>query len=77
MGLYWPNFSLVFLIHSFLHAGVYCSTLEKFEIAVFTLKTHQMFSVYLMPRKKSENATTFAHFEFAFGKKKQSDKAIA
>ena len=23
MGLYWPNFSLVFLIHLFLHAGVY------------------------------------------------------
>ena len=25
MGLYWPNFSLVFLIHLFLYAGVYCS----------------------------------------------------
>ena len=24
MRLYWPNFSLVFLIHLFLHAGVYC-----------------------------------------------------
>ena len=24
MGLYWPNFSLVFLIHLFLFAGVYC-----------------------------------------------------
>ena len=24
MGLYWPNFSLVFLIHLFLYAGVYC-----------------------------------------------------
>ena len=24
MGLYWPNFSLVFLIHFFLYAGVYC-----------------------------------------------------
>ena len=25
MGLYWPNFSLVFLIHLFLYAGVYCN----------------------------------------------------
>ena len=24
MGLYWPNFSLVFLIQLFLYAGVYC-----------------------------------------------------
>ena len=24
MGLYWPNFSLVFLIDLFLFAGVYC-----------------------------------------------------
>ena len=24
MGLYWPNFSLVFLIQFFLYAGVYC-----------------------------------------------------
>ena len=24
MGLYWPNFSLVFLIHLSLYAGVYC-----------------------------------------------------
>ena len=26
MGLYWPNFSLVFLIHLLLYAGVFCST---------------------------------------------------
>ena len=25
MGLYWSNFSLVFLIHLFLYAGVYCT----------------------------------------------------
>ena len=25
MGLYWPNFSLVFVIHLFLYAGVYCN----------------------------------------------------
>ena len=25
MGLYWPNFSLVFLIRLFLYAGVYCN----------------------------------------------------
>ena len=25
MGLYWSNFSLVFLIHLFLYAGVYCN----------------------------------------------------
>ena len=25
MGLYWPNFSLVFLIRLFLYAGVYCT----------------------------------------------------
>ena len=24
MGFYWPNFSLVFLIHLFLYVGVYC-----------------------------------------------------
>jgi len=24
MGLNWPNFSLVFIIHLFLYAGVYC-----------------------------------------------------
>ena len=28
MGLYWPNFSLLFLIHLFLYAGVYCTTVE-------------------------------------------------
>ena len=26
MGLYWPNFSLMFIIHLFLYAGVYCMT---------------------------------------------------
>ena len=25
MGLYWPNFSLVFSLHLFLYAGVYCT----------------------------------------------------
>ena len=25
LGLYWPNFSLVFLIRLFLYAGVYCT----------------------------------------------------
>ena len=25
MVLYWPNFSLMFLIHLFLYAGVYCT----------------------------------------------------
>ena len=25
MGLYWLNFNLVFLIHLFLYAGVYCT----------------------------------------------------
>ena len=34
MGLYWQNFSLVFLIHLFLYAGVYCTTgpITKAEI---------------------------------------------
>ena len=30
MGLHWPNFSLVFLIHLFLYAGVYCIYLLRF-----------------------------------------------
>ena len=29
VGLYWPNFSLVFLIHLFLYAGVYCITSDN------------------------------------------------
>ena len=29
MGLYWPNFSLVFLIHLFLYVGVYCILFNK------------------------------------------------
>ena len=33
MGLYWPNFSLVFLIHLFLYAGVYCIYNSKSELA--------------------------------------------
>ena len=34
MVLYLPNFSLVFLIHVFLYAGVYCISLRtKYEIA--------------------------------------------
>ena len=31
MVLYWPNFSLMFLIHLFLHAGVHCISLTKRE----------------------------------------------
>ena len=31
MGLYWPNFSLVFLIHLFLYAGVNC-ILDIFKV---------------------------------------------
>ena len=31
MGLYWPNFSLVFLIHLFLYAGVYCIENKVFQ----------------------------------------------
>ena len=31
MGLYWPNFSLLFLIHLFLYAGVYCTLTQKIK----------------------------------------------
>ena len=31
MGLYWPNFSQVFLIHLFLYAGVYCILTYKIK----------------------------------------------
>ena len=41
------------------------NTLEKFEHGVFTLKTHQMFSVHITP-EKFENATITAHFGFVF-----------
>ena len=29
MGLYWPNFGLVFLIHLFLYGAVYCISLPQ------------------------------------------------
>ena len=29
MGLYWPNFGLVFLIHLFIYGGVYCISLPQ------------------------------------------------
>ena len=32
LGLYWPNFSLVFLIHLFLYEGVYCIFLSWVRI---------------------------------------------
>jgi len=38
---------------------------EKFENGVFTLKTHQMFSVHATP-EKSENVTITGHFGFVF-----------
>ena len=47
-------------IYKFLHA-----TPEKFENGVFTLKTHQMFSVHNTP-EKFQNATITGHFEFEF-----------
>ena len=37
MGLYWPNFGLVFLIHLFLCAGVYCIFFRFRDIDVFLL----------------------------------------
>ena len=41
------------------------TTWEKFEIGVFTLKTHQIFSVHTTP-EKFENATINCHFGFVF-----------
>ena len=41
------------------------TTPEKFEISVFTLKTHQMFSVHTT-LEKFENTTTTGHFRFVF-----------
>ena len=38
---------------------------EKFENGVFTLKTYQMFSVYITP-EKFENAVITGHFGFVF-----------
>ena len=37
MGLYWLNFSLVFLIHLFLYAGVYCIPRGHFIARVLTV----------------------------------------
>ena len=31
MGLYWPNFSMVFLIRLFLYAGVYCTAQQRIK----------------------------------------------
>jgi len=41
------------------------TTPEKCENGVFTLKTHQMFSVHTAP-EKFENATITGHFGFVF-----------
>jgi len=43
------------------------TTPEKFEKGVFTLKTHQMFSIHTTP-EKFENATIIGYFGFVFGK---------
>ena len=37
MGLYWPNFSLLFLIHLFLYAGVYCTHGKELALVVQTI----------------------------------------
>ena len=34
MVLYLPNFSLVFLIHVFLYAGVYCTVINEIEVGL-------------------------------------------
>ena len=36
MVLYWPNFSLMFLIHLFLYAGVYCIQFE-YDLGTYVL----------------------------------------
>ena len=43
------------------HYGLVHTTPEKFENGVFTLKTHQMFSVHTAP-EEFENATITGHF---------------
>jgi len=50
------------------HEGPVHITPEKSENGVFTLKTHQMFSVHTTPRKL-KNATIIGHFRFAFEEK--------
>jgi len=45
--------------------GLVQSTLVEFKNGGFTLKTHQMFSVYTKP-VEFENATITAHFGFVF-----------
>ena len=40
---------------------------RKLENGFFTLKTHQIFSVYTTP-EKFKNATTTGHFGFVFAK---------
>jgi hypothetical protein len=41
------------------------TTPEQFENGVFTLKTHQMFTVHTTP-EKFKNATITGHFGFVF-----------
>ena len=42
MGLYWPNFSLVFLIHLFLYAGVYCNLILTISYQLVCFVHHQI-----------------------------------
>ena len=41
------------------------TTTEEFKTRIFTLKTHQMFSVHTMP-EEFKNATVTGHFGFVF-----------
>jgi len=53
------------------YSGPVHSTPEKFKNGVFTLKTHQMFSVHTTP-EKFENAAITGHFGFfVWGKLRQ------
>ena len=51
-------------LHLFLRPKI---TPENFANAVFTLKTHQIFSVHTTP-EESENTTITIHFLFVFEK---------
>ena len=59
MGLYWPNFSLVFLIHLFLYAGVYCIKIHP-ESEVQRIVTKEINT------KKFIHSVTFSYYHLLF-----------
>ena len=48
MVLYWPTFSLMFLIHLFLYAGIYCISYMGLSAAYKLKKLGQFFQVLML-----------------------------